>query len=347
MKQSNLKICGIITEYNPFHQGHAHHLRQARELTGCDVLVCILSDYFSQRGLPSVMSWQDKTRLALEHGADLVIRLPSVYAAQSADHFARYALESLSVLGVQEIVFGSECHDRSRLEAMADEAGLRPVNPATSQARNLPDLEPNDILGVQYILQCRRLGIDWSTIPRSPDFISATASRRAFFAGDAVDWQIYMQPEQRWESYYPCLRLSLLMTDPDRLASFFLVSEGIEHRLIQAAREHRDWQGFLEAAVSRTYSRARIQRTCLMILLQVTWSQMRDHDSFYHVLPAGFNAAGQALLRNLDEEARARTAMKFAQLPPFLKLVEIKSAQLYDSVMKAPCSRETIIRKGS
>ena len=151
MKQSNLKICGIITEYNPFHQGHAHHLRQARELTGCDVLVCILSDYFSQRGLPSVMSWQDKTRLALEHGADLVIRLPSVYAAQSADHFARYALESLSVLGVQEIVFGSECHDRSRLEAMADEAGLRPVNPATSQARNLPDLEPNDILGVQYL----------------------------------------------------------------------------------------------------------------------------------------------------------------------------------------------------
>lgn len=146
MKQSNLKICGIITEYNPFHQGHAHHLRQARELTGCDVLVCILSDYFSQRGLPSVMSWQDKTRLALEHGADLVIRLPSVYAAQSADHFARYALESLSVLGVQEIVFDPNVMTGPDWKPWRM-AGLRPVNPATSQARNLPDLEPNDILG--------------------------------------------------------------------------------------------------------------------------------------------------------------------------------------------------------
>lgn len=289
MKHSSLNICGVITEYNPFHEGHAHHLRQARALTNCDCLVCIVSDYFSQRGLPSLMTWQDKTRLALDHGADLVIRLPAVYAAQSADHFARYAMESLSVLGVSTIVFGSECHDDRLLEKLADETGQIMPDPTTSQARNLPALQPNDILGLQYIRQCRRLGIGWKTIPRDPGFISATASRRAFFDGRPVDQADCMLAQQRWESYYPFLRLSLLMTAPGRLKDFFLVTEGIEYRLAQSARTHRTWEEFLESAISRTYSRARIQRTCLMILLQVTWEQMREHDAFYHVIPAGFN----------------------------------------------------------
>ncbi len=238
MKHSSLNICGVITEYNPFHEGHAHHLRQARALTNCDCLVCIVSDYFSQRGLPSLMTWQDKTRLALDHGADLVIRLPAVYAAQSADHFARYAMESLSVLGVSTIVFGSECHDDRLLEKLADETGQIMPDPTTSQARNLPALQPNDILGIQYIRQCRRLGIGWKTIPRDPGFISATASRRAFFDGQPVDQADCMLAQQRWESYYPFLRLSLLMTAPGRLKDFFLVTEGIEYRLAQSARTH-------------------------------------------------------------------------------------------------------------
>lgn len=346
MKYSSLNICGVITEYNPFHEGHAHHLRQARALTNCDCLVCIVSDYFSQRGLPSLMTWQDKTRLALDHGADLVIRLPAVYAAQSADHFARYAMESLSVLGVSTIVFGSECHNNRLLEKLADETGQIMPDPTTSQARNLPALQPNDILGIQYIRQCRRLGIGWKTIPRDPGFISATASRRAFFDGQPVDQADCMLAQQRWESYYPFLRLSLLMTAPGRLKDFFLVTEGIEYRLAQSARTHRTWEEFLESAISRTYSRARIQRTCLMILLQVTWEQMREHDAFYHVIPAGFNQTGQALLASLSEEQKKLVCLKFAQLPLFLKEVENKTAQLYDSVLTSPCEKGLIIQKG-
>ena len=30
----NMKTCGIITEYNPFHQGHIYHIKKAKELTG-------------------------------------------------------------------------------------------------------------------------------------------------------------------------------------------------------------------------------------------------------------------------------------------------------------------------
>ena len=88
----NMKTCGIITEYNPFHQGHIYHIKKTKELTQCNCLIAIVSNHFTQRGLPSLLSMEDKTKLALEAGCNLVIELPACYAAQSADYFAKYAI---------------------------------------------------------------------------------------------------------------------------------------------------------------------------------------------------------------------------------------------------------------
>ena len=71
-----MKIVGIITEYNPFHQGHIYHIQKAKQYG--DVLVAICSGFYSQRGLPSLISRQDKTKLALQNGVDLVLELPPV-----------------------------------------------------------------------------------------------------------------------------------------------------------------------------------------------------------------------------------------------------------------------------
>ena len=87
----NMKTCGIITEYNPFHEGHIYHIKKTKELTQCNCLIAIVSNHFTQRGLPSLLSMEDKTNLALEAGCNLVIELPACYAAQSADYFAKYA----------------------------------------------------------------------------------------------------------------------------------------------------------------------------------------------------------------------------------------------------------------
>lgn len=317
-----MKAAGIITEYNPFHQGHRYHLQKTRQITQADVVICILSGYFSQRGLPSVMDLETKAALALENGADLVLRLPAIYAAQSADYFAKYALQSLSVLEVDEIVFGSETEDLNLLEKPA----MAPKDPATSLARNQQALRPNDILGRQYIRWCKELGIDYKTIRRNPDFISATQSRQDFFAGRPAWLQENFQPAQRWESYYPYLRLILLMSDPADLAELFLVNEGIEYRLIRCARQHDNWHGFLEAAITKTYSRARIQRTCLMILLQVKKEFMAAHDGFFYALPVSFNEKGRQWLRQHKSE---RICMKLAQMPVWLKDSLIKEKTLY------------------
>ena len=68
-----MKTVGIITEYNPFHQGHIYHIQKAKQYG--DVLVAICSGFYSQRGLPSLISRQDKTKLALQNGVDLVLEL--------------------------------------------------------------------------------------------------------------------------------------------------------------------------------------------------------------------------------------------------------------------------------
>ena len=111
-----MKTCGIITEYNPFHQGHIYHIKKTKELTQCDCLIAIVSNHFTQRGLPSLLSMEDKTQLALESGCNLVIELPPCYAAQSADYFAKYAIESLHELNVDQICFGSETNNIKTLK---------------------------------------------------------------------------------------------------------------------------------------------------------------------------------------------------------------------------------------
>lgn len=34
-----MKICGIVTEYNPFHNGHLYHIKKAKEISKCDILI--------------------------------------------------------------------------------------------------------------------------------------------------------------------------------------------------------------------------------------------------------------------------------------------------------------------
>lgn len=98
-----MKTCGIIAEYNPFHKGHIYHIQKSKEITQCDCLIVIVSSFYSQRGLPSFLSRHDKTKLALKYGANLVLELPACFACQSADYFARYAIQSLSVLDLSLI----------------------------------------------------------------------------------------------------------------------------------------------------------------------------------------------------------------------------------------------------
>lgn len=106
-----MKVCGVIAEFNPFHQGHAYLLEQARKQTGADVMVVVMSGNWVQRGEPAIEQKWSRAKVALHHGADVVIELPTVVSCQATDLFARGAVEILQKVGCDYLAFGCEGGD--------------------------------------------------------------------------------------------------------------------------------------------------------------------------------------------------------------------------------------------
>lgn len=167
-------ITGIIAEYNPFHNGHAYQIEQARLLTGCDFLVVVMSGDYVQRGAPAVFDKYTRTRMALACGADLVLELPVACSCASAEFFASGAVSLLDGLGcVDFLCFGSESGDLQSLmeparilakespvfqEALRRGLSLGLSFPAARKeafraCASNPDILdlPNNILGIEYL----------------------------------------------------------------------------------------------------------------------------------------------------------------------------------------------------
>ena len=114
-----MKAVGLVTEYNPFHNGHLYHLNKAMELTGADISVAVMSGDFVQRGEPAVLDKYARTSMALNSGVNLVVELPVNYAVSSAESFAAGALKVLDYVKADSIAFGSESGNIERLSKLA------------------------------------------------------------------------------------------------------------------------------------------------------------------------------------------------------------------------------------
>ena len=168
-----MKIVGLITEYNPFHAGHLYHMQQARELTGADYCVVLMSGSFVQRGEPAIFDKYRRTKAALLAGADLVLEMPVAFSTASAHEFAAYGVALLSAIGVDAVVFGSECgqieilkqaayalnHESAEFQERLRKglkAGLT-YPQARAKALEMEDTwasvltSPNNILGIEYL----------------------------------------------------------------------------------------------------------------------------------------------------------------------------------------------------
>lgn len=168
-----MKIVGLITEYNPFHAGHLYHMQRARELTGADYCVVLMSGSFVQRGEPAIFDKYLRTKTALLAGADLVLEIPAAFSTASAHEFAAYGIALLSAIGVDAVVFGSECgqieilkqaayalnHESAEFQERLRKglkAGLT-YPQARAKALEMEDTwasvlsSPNNILGIEYL----------------------------------------------------------------------------------------------------------------------------------------------------------------------------------------------------
>lgn len=115
------KRIGIIAEYNPFHNGHLYQIQKAKELTGADTVIAVMSGNFTQRGETSLINKFEKTKIALQNEVDMVIELPTIYSISSAENFALGGIKILNEIGnIDYLVFGIEEDNLQELQAIAD-----------------------------------------------------------------------------------------------------------------------------------------------------------------------------------------------------------------------------------
>lgn len=179
-----MRVVGIVTEFNPFHNGHALLLERAREAMGEDTaVVCCMSGDFVQRGEAAVWSKFARAEAAARCGADLVFELPLPWALSSAEGFARGGVGLLAALGVVDcLCFGSECGETEPLERAAEallspalaaelrrelESGIpfaaarqRALAAVTDEETARLVETPNNVLAVEYIRAIYELGLD-------------------------------------------------------------------------------------------------------------------------------------------------------------------------------------------
>lgn len=208
-----MKTVGLITEYNPFHNGHAYHIEKAKMLTGADRVIVVMSGDFVQRGAPAVMPKHLRAKSALLSGASLIIELPVCFATGSAEYFAQGSISLLNQLGcIDSICFGSECGDLHLLKEIAQILADEPIEYQTALKQALKEgasfpaarqealniysdkyseilASPNNILGIEYLkalakihskmepFTIKRIGAGYHDMDIDGQFSSATAIR--------------------------------------------------------------------------------------------------------------------------------------------------------------------------
>jgi predicted nucleotidyltransferase len=214
-----MRAVGVIVEYNPFHNGHAFHLDAAKEATGADIVIAVMSGNFLQRGEPALVSKWYRTKMALFNGVDIVIELPYQFATQKAETFANGAVSILDAIGCNSLCFGSESGDLSSFLETIDffnkhkeQLNLHIKNniktgisypkalsisfqAMSSSEKHVNLAKPNNILGYHYIkaLQQQNSQVKPYTVKRknadyhdehfaTETIASATSIRKALFS---------------------------------------------------------------------------------------------------------------------------------------------------------------------
>lgn len=114
-----MKSVGIVCEYNPLHNGHIFHINSSKQITGADVVICVMSGNFVQRGEPAIIDKYIRAKAAINSGADIVVELPVYASLSSAEGFAQKSVLILSALKTDYICFGSESGDLQALYSVA------------------------------------------------------------------------------------------------------------------------------------------------------------------------------------------------------------------------------------
>ena len=312
-----MKKVGLIVEYNPLHNGHLIHIENAKKLDKDTLLIAIVSGNYTQRGELSILSKWEKAALALNHGIDIVIELPLPFSIMSSDYFSYAAIATLNKLNVDTIIFGSETENIKDLEKMANKLinednelfkkNLKlgfDTKKIINKLLNKEHILPNDTLAISYIktIKENNFNIDYKTYKRDNDYLKSASNIRNNLNNDSLKDLVPSDTKnilknKKEVNYFNYLKYKIL-SEKEKIKDYLLVDEGIENKIIKEIDKADSLDDLIEKLISKRYSKNKIKRTLLCILLSIK-KEYKVLPNYIRVL--GFNKKGQKYLKTLKD----------------------------------------------
>ncbi len=354
-----MEIIGLICEYNPFHNGHLYHIKKIKEMFPDSLLILVLNGYFLERGEISILTKEDKVKLSLEYGIDIVLELPVLFGTQSADIFASTALTILNCFGVEKLVFGSELHNMNALteivESIENPLYNEKVKTFLKTGMNYPTAlakaisspydfnNPNDLLAISYIKTIRKetFPIESISIKRTNDYHDLESTDTVISASNIrtrwkneEDITKYLPKDSKDallkendEIFFKLLKAKILTTP--HLDSFLTVDEGIESRLVDMMKKSITMEEFQNNVKTKRYTYNKIRRMCVHLLLGITKEDNKKATLAY-IKVLGFSKKGQNYLKTVKKTNPLPITVDKNSLQ---YKTEIKASLVYDLIM--------------
>ena len=363
----------VICEFNPFHNGHKYLIQEGARLTGAGATVCIMSGHFVQRGEAAVLDKYQRAQIAVHNGADVVLQIPSAFTLGGAQVFARAAVEMAAALNTPaSLVFGAEDPDLSPLYSLCGicqsavdtelRAGLNnglSYGRALFEAYNKLDsdnaallLKPNNLLAFEYMRAILKIGADIK--PRAVKrrgaahdgcvpangFASASFIRANLLDEDVKKFMPQRVIDQIDRQKADTVALfALKSVKREQLKGIAGVSEGLEHRIISAAKRAGDMPQFYKLAATKRYPLSRLRRIVISLLVENKAGLHLTSVPYLRVL--AFNDKGRALLKDIKPRCQKPVVIKPGNTPAdglagrHFRL-ECRCTDIYDFLSKRP-----------
>lgn len=368
---------GIIAEFNPLHSGHKYLIDQAKniiEKNGGGEIVCVMSEFFTQRGEVAIVDGYIRAAEAVRAGCDMVIALPYLASVAYSDDFAKKSIEILSNSGITHLIFGTEDTSIETFEEIYNkqqnitEVQYRELlkqgyNFATinSKILGLQNDIPNFILAYSYYKNIRKYAPRIKLLPvkregqglnkeevEDKQFLSATAIRKNinnsvvsnYLSKEMIE-NIRASKILSEEDFFDLIKYKILSLGKVGLKNIYDVNEGLENRIYDMANIADNYQELVNSISTKRYSKKKIQRILLHILTNTTKA---DYNEFFGTKVFRILAAKEdkaSIIREINNQSNITLVPVLNSKTSGYFVHDIKVSRIYN--LKA--QQEDIFRK--
>lgn len=357
-----MQIIGIVTEYNPFHNGHLYQIKKIKEMYPDSVIIVAMSGNYTMRGEISVLDKWNKTNIAINNGIDIVLEIPFIYSNQSSDIFSYAALKMLNEFKIEKLVFGSETNnidllslassvqiDNKKFDSLVKYFMSKGYNYPSSIGKSIYELtgikikESNDILGVSYIKEIlkNKYNIKPISIKRTNNFktntkksniISAYEIREFLNKNESIKEYVpnnvtpYIKKVD-YEKLFNLIKYKVI-SEKNSLNKYHLIDEGIENRIYEGVIKCDNYDDLVKYISNKRVTINKVNRILINIFVGLTKEEASNKELSY-IKILGLSKNGKKYYSKIKKDINIKVCNKFEK---DVMNTELKASYLYSII---------------